>query len=308
MPRTIIIACWVLFLCAGRDLAAEDSLAETDLPTTASVLAEFEQMKRESTVENLRMSMKSMKEAERGLLASEDRDGWRKSGVLSALREGRDADLVVELGSVLERYPANLATYGGYGRMVDSCRRLGDTTSADMWARRGAAACEELFQRYGDNPAMLCSLHYYRYLSSRICDYSEADYAHEKQLYRELAAKAEYSEYADFPLTALSALEYDMGNYDEVLRLCDEVDAFHERVQIPHKERSRRMHDKWRAKALYRLGKKQEGINLLERLRSDPSWAFQRDALSGEIEMMSKDMVDESFLQTRAERFRPLSD
>ncbi len=194
---------------------------------------------------------------------------------VTVARQNGDHARVVELlqddtaafDELVNEQQGSCSAMNHYMILLRANRGLENDVAMKAYARKYVGNLKKLLQKYGDKPeSVIFIIDYPPYARHLIA--TKQEYEDHRAF---LANKAEAPLYADFKdivLTAMCDLAYAGGRYDEVLALCDEIDAWYE--LHPDDEPGRSMHTLWRVRTLREKGEIQKAITLLEEFMESP--------------------------------------
>ena len=219
-------------------------------------------------------------------------DWTKRQDFLEARKDGNWTGVIAVLEPIIEENPHNQWNLGAYEQIVNAYQRLGQQSKADAWGRKGAKAVEVVLGRSTNTPETLWWLQLHRRLCSGLSNYSNDDYQLEKTLCDKLLKFPQYKDWKDMIWDSLCDLEYSRGNYSEVLRICALIDDYY--ASLPASEKGRLMQDRWRARAMFKVGKKSEAIAVFENLARDRYAAIRNEVFFPEITEMRKSLAEDS--------------
>lgn len=217
-------------------------------------------------------------------LPSDVKQGIASPLVAEALEKKDVQGAIGILKEMVAKNGDNIGLIPIYKAIQKLYRDSGDDQAAQTWGRLEMEAVEKAFGRYSAAPESILLVELYTQCYVRLPKPTQEDYQRVKAFLETQSRAPEYAEYHDLPLVEICELEYWSKNYKEVLAACDRVDRWYE--GRPEGERGRAIPDLWRARALFRLGKRDEAAGVLERLLAskNPSVMLKDAPIAAELQ------------------------
>ena len=251
---------WIIGLIFGVCIASVYILAAC-ADDNSSRYANFDPSKTEMAL--LFQHVEGLKEKDRALLGGKS-STWRPG--FKRVLELKDPRAIIEyMGPVVESHPENLATFGAYERIALAFRDLKNEEEASIWLRKGIDAVDALVERHKDGIEMAYLVSNYRNLYGGLSNATSRELEEERQKYLSALSNPAIAKYKDSVMISMASMYFAQGSYAEVLDVCRQMREFYK--SKPENEKDRLGYQGIEARALARMGREQEALDLLESRR-----------------------------------------
>lgn len=238
---------------------------------------------------NLGAEFRAFFEQESLALPDSAREGPKSPAVAEALSRGDTKTALALLKDIIEQNRENVGVLPVYAVMQKLFSDTGDLDSAERWGRLEIESIEKAVKKHSKSEGSILLLELYGKAWARLPGKTLADYQRARTFLEEQCRAIDHTEYQDVALIEFCKVDYWFESYEDVLASCDRVDRWYEGRET--EERGRTMPDLWRARALFKLGKKDEAASVLERLLAskNPAVILKNSAIAAELRSMQED-------------------
>ena len=212
-------------------------------------------------------------------------DNWlKRQDLRDAKKTGDHRTLIELLEPIIARNPDRLCMIPAYQHVGYAYGKLNDSAHANKTYRQGIASIRNIIDKNQGNGEYIFLCDMFRRYYDDLTNYSDEDYLNENSFYTRILNVSAYKDWRDVILNNMCSMEYRRARYDQVIALCAQIDEFYQ--TMPEPERNRVLQQCWKARAMFKQGKREDGIALMEQTKTDPWGIADREAIKYEMKLM----------------------
>jgi hypothetical protein len=277
-----------LFLNPISALAQDNNLVPSDSNITTSTgdgkIDALVKHITDSALYKLRKSYDKAIEEERLSLANPALDWQTSKNLRNAKKAGEHERVISILEPILASRPYKLCNLWAYDHVAFAYRSLGNAEKSDFFFRKGADAIERAIESRINMPEIVFLFDLYADYYFFIKDYKDSDYEQEINFMSSHINDAAFKNVKDMIIYNIIRAKFKHKDYDSVTKDCDNLSNWYKR--LPVQENSRLFHETWKARALFKLGRPQDAINLMEQIVANTNYILLPESIKFELKEM----------------------